>query len=90
MHAIPWLEGGEDREFLIKRKGFYGKDSFKILYLARPPVPPSWRCGRGRQGAVDLGCLFPYPGSIADGSTPENACDMYHRYEEDLDCLASG
>ena len=25
------------------------------------------------------------PGSIADGSTPENACDMYHRYEEDLD-----
>ena len=25
------------------------------------------------------------PGSIADGSTPEKACDMYHRYEEDLD-----
>ena len=25
------------------------------------------------------------PGNIADGSTPENACDLYHRYEEDLD-----
>lgn len=25
------------------------------------------------------------PGNIADGSTPETACDMYHRYEEDLD-----
>lgn len=25
------------------------------------------------------------PGNIGDGSTPEIACDMYHRYEEDLD-----
>lgn len=25
------------------------------------------------------------PGNIVDGSTPETACDLYHRYEEDLD-----
>ena len=25
------------------------------------------------------------PGNIADGSVPERACDLYHRYEKDLD-----
>jgi beta-glucosidase len=29
------------------------------------------------------------PGNIADGSTGEVACDHYHRYEQDLDLIAS-
>jgi beta-glucosidase len=27
------------------------------------------------------------PGVIADGSTPDNACDTYHRWEQDFDLL---
>lgn len=29
------------------------------------------------------------PGTVADGSTGDVACDSYHRYEEDLDIMAS-
>jgi beta-glucosidase len=42
--------------------------------------------GRG-ESIWDRFCLT--PGNIADGSSPQTACDHYHRLEEDLDLIAS-